>query len=107
MNRKQFDKKYHWLESKMVRPMEWQNDLMSMIASEREKAIAEHEAAKWLPYPKNKPEEPGKYLIQIGINRIMIDTWYYHGGNPDWITFPVIAFRELPAPYKEGGERCI
>lgn len=67
-------------------------------------AIAEHEQSKWKKYPENKPDKSGWY-------------WVHHKdgyesrvhSEENWELFveskKVIAFRELPKPYQEGGER--
>ena len=69
----------------------------------KDEAIAEHEQSKWKKYPENKPTDYEYY-------------WVHHAdGTEDkcicyhWDLFvesrKIIAFRELPKPYQEGGER--
>jgi hypothetical protein len=69
-------------------------------------AITEHEAGKWLPYPQNKPEKKqGWYLVTMGVDqKFTTVTDAYWMGN-SWNRLHIIAFRELPEPYKEGGEK--
>ena len=65
-------------------------------------AIDEHEAKRWHPYPKEKPKKGGRYLVTCYYHTlnelsVKIDT-YTKGFNYTQI----IAFSELPEPYKEG-----
>ena len=63
-------------------------------------AIAEHEAKQWHPYPENKPESyDGWFLCQ------QEDGNYIVLKRGDFEDYDVIAFCELPEPYKEG-EPC-
>ena len=66
-------------------------------------AIAEHEASKWKKYPENKPEIGQKCLITFWDGEVAVGTIW--GKNAPWDEDNVIAFRELPEPYQEGGER--
>lgn len=72
------------------------NDINSIIAQ----AIAEHEAAKWKKYPGNYPDINRIYLTELKNGSYRLNMWF-----TEWIGCKtVIAFRELPEPYKEGGE---
>ena len=61
-------------------------------------AIAEHSAIQWKPYPANVPEKRLEfYLITDDDGNVYSDLWE----GKDWADHPfVIAFRELPEPYK-------
>lgn len=72
-------------------------------------AIAEHEAKQWHKYPEEKPEREGSYLVTFTNGEIDIDIWkgsdkyephweWYSAW--DWKPESVIAFRELPEPFK-------
>ena len=76
--------------------VELAEDLDSVI----QQAIAEHEKSKWKKYPDNLPEIGPTYLIQRKGNNIQITSSAY----TYWSRLDVIAFRELPAPYQQGGE---
>ena len=69
-------------------------------------AIAEHEQSKWKKYPENKPEHKGEYLVEVKtIRGNQFELLEYNQG---WLGRPpemIIAFRELPKPYQEGGEK--
>ena len=69
-----------------------------------QQAIADHDAAQWKSYPENKPEL-GNYLITTNngtVEKARYNTFYWVmlGGK----SIIPIAFRELPAPFQEGGE---
>jgi hypothetical protein len=61
--------------------------------------------SKWKPYPENKPESDGQYLVTMNYNdKIRIHNADYIHVTGRWIRFYdmtkiVTAFRELPAPY--------
>jgi len=62
--------------------------------------IRELEAAnRWHPYPAEKPEKEGTYLVQVPAPTDMyVDSWV----DDKWYEcYDTIAWRELPAPYKE------
>ncbi len=74
----------------------------------------------WLPYPENKPERSGKYLITHIVAGLkfgkscpamynnMSDVWFFYGSASAtvtrWGNDKIIAFMPLPAPYKKEGE---
>ncbi len=71
-----------------------------------QQAIAEHEQSKWKKYPENKPPKTWMWVKSTSQRYehegILIEgRWYDRRGQPT----DVIAFRELPKPYQEGGER--
>jgi hypothetical protein len=55
-----------------------------------------------LPYPQNKPNHKNMVLVQTSGGIIDGDVFY----NGEWSRHPsiVIAWQELPQPYKEGGQ---
>jgi hypothetical protein len=73
----------------------------SKIDSVIQQAIAEHEQSKWKRYPENKPEIGKEYLAQYADGDISKVSFPVKNA---WRFLPVIAFRELPQPYQEGGE---
>lgn len=85
--------------------VELAEDFDSVIAQ----SIAEHEAKQWKEYPKEKPEDEKDYLVQYEDSDCN-EVGYFDSGK-EWYTpsdgfyGEVIAFRELPAAYQEGGER--
>lgn len=93
-------------------PIQHINDRIDTFLSE---AIAEYEASKWKNYPENKPEKGKWYLIQdanggesnitciFDTDKFTGNDWYWH----DLRMANVIAFRELPSPYQEGGDHAI
>ena len=59
--------------------------------------------AQWMPYPANEPEEGKQYLVTVKYNGNLIvdlDDYYSYGWD-DW-NDAVIAWAELPKPYKDG-----
>ena len=85
---------------------------LELIQKFKGDAIAEHEAKQWQKYPENKPEKDGFYLVTrirtIGnqcFRLVSFEAW----SCGEWITLnnysEVIAFRELPEAYQEGGEK--
>ena len=80
------------------------NAVESLIADERQQAIADHE--QWKPYPEFKPENKA-YNVTLDTGEVSEDTFSENVGD-DWYIFSsrVIAFRELPEGYKpkEGGK---
>lgn len=78
------------------------DDAARWIENKITEAIAEHEQSKWKKYPEEKPDKSGWY-------------WVHHKdgyesrvhSEENWELFveskKVIAFRELPKPYQEGG----
>lgn len=85
-------------------PNSWIVDIEDVKAQ----AIAEHEADKWKKYPEKKPIDGKTVLVQISDGHIFtgfktVSGWC-HTDPRQFPLFHVIAFRELPAPYQEGGE---
>jgi hypothetical protein len=68
------------------------NDLNAIIAA----AISAHEAGKWKPYPENLPTN-GNHIV-TGENGDVTTAWFW---DKYWnCNTNIIAFRELPEPYK-------
>jgi hypothetical protein len=71
-----------------------------------QQAISSHEAGKWKKYPENVPEIiETEYIVTACQDVVFIayfdDGWLVNGID---ISEKVIAFRELAAPYQEGGD---
>ena len=80
-------------------------------------AIAALEAQQWISVSERLPEYTTDYLVMVGINyegmgmTNEIRTALYHAVGKNWMVYEdkrtvligeVIAWRELPSPYKEG-----
>ena len=67
-------------------------------------SIEDHEQKQWLPYPENKPEESGPYLITFrystGHLETMIRAFIKNSQAFEGIDNKVIAFRPLPEAWK-------
>ena len=59
---------------------------------------------EWHPYPQEKPEEYDEYLVtvQVGQDLFTFTTYWLPQGNT-FIDFyrDIVAWAEMPAPYKE------
>lgn len=92
-----------WVSERMYN-RETIDELIKDIDSVIAQAIAEHEASQWKKYPENKPEHKGEYLVEVKtIRGNQFELLEYNQG---WLGRPpemIIAFRELPKPYQEGG----
>ena len=82
--------------------------IMPDVNSVIQQAIAEHEAAQWKKYPEEKPDNQ-HYLCCADDGRQFV---LYHDPKHGFRLMRsggkylnIIAFRELPKPYQEGGER--
>ena len=75
------------------------DEFMIMIGFLKSEAIAEHEALQWKPYPDNRPEISQKCLITFMDGEVAIGAIW--GKNAPWDENYVVAFRELPEPYRK------
>ena len=56
----------------------------------------------WIPYKEKEPEEGKRYLVTVNFNNellVDIDDYFSYGWD-DWHD-AVVAWAELPEPYKE------
>ena len=87
------------LESRGDEPM---SEARQFLAS----AIQALESQQWIPCSERLPSEEGKYLVTMYSGGMYeVDTswfWIYDEGETDWNDFGVIAWREVPQPYREG-----
>jgi len=84
----------------VIKFKEWWYERWPLPPSEVEESIWNAaQMDRWHKYPEEKPHKEGSYLISTN-TEVYIDTWW----DNYWVDTdePVIAWMELPEPYKEG-----
>ena len=81
--------------------------ILNLITDYTQQAIAEHEAKAWKKYPENVPPTQGEYWIELINGNCEVCEYNDFSTMPGWqgrFNHEVIRFRELPEPYREGGD---
>ena len=68
--------------------------------------VPETNVGKWIPVTIRCPEECGEYLVTDDDKSRFVDYWHSHLHKWQYDDSKIVAWCELPEPFREGGENA-